>query len=133
HNLSPMEQQGYTVSAPSFYDNNDLKNHDNPDYRACVKKITEDPLISDLQSKLDKYQDMDREKGQRERAQREQTESTLANLVSAYGQAHGYQLIIGNGDQYVLFNRSKTVLDITADLLDFIGQQPLATPPPVTN
>ncbi|MBT9100111.1 hypothetical protein KFZ76_20620 [Methylovulum psychrotolerans] len=109
------------------------KTHNNPAYLECVKKIKEDPLLIDLQTRLETFGNLEREKSQNERQLRELTESTLTKLVGTYGQHHGYQLIINDRDQSIVHNQSKVVLDITADLLDFISQQPLATPPPASD
>ncbi|ASF44692.1 OmpH family outer membrane protein [Methylovulum psychrotolerans] len=123
----PPTRLDYSPSNPIDYDD--------PDYRACLRKITTDPLLNDLQSKQHTYYfEQEREYSQREQTLRQNTESTLTQLLDTYAQAHGYQLIIESGERNVLFNRNKIVLNVTADLLDFIGKQPLITPaPPVAN
>jgi hypothetical protein len=117
------------------YSPSDPIDYDDPDYRACLRKIPTDPLLNDLQSKQHTYYfEKEREYSQREQTLRQNTESALTKLLDTYAQAHGYQLIIENDERNVLFNSNKIVLDVTADLLDFIGKQPLTIPaPPVAN
>jgi len=135
HKNGPAKS-GHPSSKPPRldYSPSDPIDYDDPDYRACLQKIPVDPLLRDLQGKQHAYFEKEGEYSQREQTLRQNAASALAKLLDTYAQAHGYQLIVDYDGRNVLFNRSKIVLDVTADLLDFIGKQPLTTPaPPVAN
>lgn len=99
-----------------------------PVYAECLKKIPEDPLLRDLQAKLDSFNVLEKGQNNRSGKLREQVDKALATILAAYGQQHGYQLIISKNGQELLFNKSNLVLDITPDVLDFIAKHPVAAP-----
>lgn len=73
------------------------------------------------------------EKRQNDQMVRERANDTFTKLIDAYGQSHGYQLIVSGGSELVLFNQSKVVLDVTEDVLAFITQQLLTSKQPLNN
>jgi len=95
----------------------------NPAYVECANKVKEDQRIRDLQGKIKMIDLLFQEKNQNDQQLRQRADSTLAQLVESYGKAHNYQLIISGGSEIVLFNQSKVVLDVTADLDGYIAQQ----------
>jgi hypothetical protein len=119
-----ISNQVFSSSDGSFEVVSDYRLRENPEYMACINKIAEDPLINDLKKKLEDFHDMDILQRGHETKLRKQADNALVSALESYSKQHGYQLIISDSSQNIIYNQGKVVLDVTDDVLDYISKNP---------
>lgn len=107
-----------------------------PAFRECLLNAQKDQLTADLKVKLKKFDELYTQRREHEEGLRKKAEEAIALAIPKYAEQNGYQLIISNQSNDLVYNHDKLVLDVTDDVIDYILKnqleiKPDSTPQPV--
>lgn len=94
------------------------------EYKDCVAKISQDPLIVDLKHQVEKIYDTQSKNRHHEIEVRKKIDDYAKSIIGKYAEANSFQMIVSNnyGDNTILYNADKVTLNVTDDVLSFISK-----------
>lgn len=104
------------------------KVENSPEYQDCLADIKKDPLIIDLKEKSGKLDAIYDAKRKHDDEVKKKLEATIESAIAVYAEKNGFDLIITNqSNGNVLYSKDKVVLDVTADVIDMLQKNMVAT------
>ncbi|WP_213881377.1 hypothetical protein [Pseudomonas sp. dw_358] len=86
----------------------------------CAKASDGDQLILDLQGRMAGLDSLEEQRRRFDQDLYKRAEQVVLDSTAGYARTKGYQLVV-NSESAVLFNETKTVLDVTDGVIDFLN------------
>lgn len=98
---------------------------DNKNFQECLAKEEKDLKIPALREELKKSHDLYRAKNQFDRDLEKKHETYVKEILKNYAEKKGYELILRNQYDPVLYSKDRIYLQITDDVIDYIHNKEL--------
>lgn len=86
----------------------------------CAKAYDEDQLIHDLQARMASLDGLEEQRRRFDQDLYKKADQAVLDATEGYARFKGYQLIV-NSESAVLYNETKTVLDVTDGVVDYLN------------
>lgn len=86
----------------------------------CAKSIEGDQLIADLQNRAASLDSLEEQRRRFDQDLYKKAEQLVMTSTEGYARDKGYQLVV-NSESAVLFNETKTVLDVTSGVIEYLN------------
>ena len=98
------------------------------EYFECMTNTKYDASLAELQEKMRKLNDSNREIVKFDQDTRKKFDVFIKDTIRQYAEKHGHQVILNNHPDSILYAADKIYLNATDDFLDFLAKKPSPDP-----